>query len=393
MERSSQIRLGFPSRLSIGIRVQALCIWSLTVLGPLTGYVALAAEPSGEMRISRRQRLEAASSSIPLGQLQEHHAAEVRDVVNNPSFYRQMPPRMMNCDPQLLTYLIRRPEVMVNIWEMIGITNIQAQRTGTNTFYANDGAGTTCNCELIHSSDSVHIYYGTGNYEGILAPRPITGRVVCVVHSRPQPNPQAHSGFLVQGTMDVFMKVDNLGADLLTRTLGPLVGKVTEHNYDETSRFVCQLSEFCAANPGASQQIAGQLSVRDETAGREFSQIAARIAMRKHALRSNPQQPSRLAQQPSQSSQPEIVVFSDQPGEALRTLGQVRLATLPDLELQAATDDADSSGNYAEVLQPAELAASRPVPTDQDSTQAAGAGNFQRQSDLRPSKPGPKPRR
>ena len=127
---------------------------------------------------------------------------------------------------------------------MLGISNITAYRTGGNTFFADDGAGTKCNCELIHSVDGLHIYYGTGIYEGFHhSTRQGPGGVLAPV--RGPAAPQTHSGQVVHGTMDLFLKLDNLGADLLTRTLGPLVGKVTDHNFNESTRFVCQLSEIC----------------------------------------------------------------------------------------------------------------------------------------------------
>ncbi len=67
-----------------------------------------------------------------------------------------------------------------------------------------------------------------------MAARDVNGRCVCVLHSN---NGTSRSGEpTVTVTMDVFMKLDNFGADLLTRTLGPLVGKTADYNFVESAK-------------------------------------------------------------------------------------------------------------------------------------------------------------
>lgn len=282
-------------------------------------------EPFAENMLNRRARMETAIQSIPLDRLDRNASEAIRDVLNNPSFFRQMPQKTVDCDPQLLTFMVRHPEVMVNIWELVGITNITASRTGPNTFFADDGAGTKCNCELVYSDDSMHIYYGTGNYDGMLVPRTIKGRVVCVLRSQTNANESGHCGYCVQSNMDVFVKVDNLGADLLTRTLAPLVGRVTEHNFEETSKFVGQFSEFCAAYPKAVQNLAGHLNIRDDSIRQEFVAITARIG----GLQEKGQYSQTL---PGRQREDTRVVPVEVASDELReSLGHIQLATLPDL--------------------------------------------------------------
>jgi hypothetical protein len=282
---------------------------------------AAAAEPSENLFSNRRQLIESAIQTIPFQRMPDAYSTAVREVLENPSFIRQSHCDSLQCDPNLLNFLVRHPEVMVNIWELIGITNISAERTGTNTFSADDGAGTKCNCELIYSENDLHIYYGTGLYDGILVPRTIKGRVVCVLRSKSRPHGQSHSGHLIDGTMDVFLRVDNLGADLLTRTLGPMVGKITDHNYQETSRFVCQLSEVCAKHPQAAQSIAGQLNVHHESVRNEFAAIAAQISLQRRQRISAQNRTDTASQIASSDSDPNL----------RESLGSVQIATLPDV--------------------------------------------------------------
>ncbi|HAC90742.1 MAG TPA: hypothetical protein DCF63_08925 [Planctomycetaceae bacterium] len=305
----------------------------------------IAAEPSENLFSNRRQLIESAIQTIPFQRMPDGYSTAVREVLENPSFIRQSQCDSLQCDPNLLNFLVRHPEVMVNIWELIGITNISAERTGANTFSADDGAGTKCNCELIYSENDLHIYYGTGLYDGILVPRTIKGRVVCVLRSNSRPNAQSHSGHLIDGTMDVFLRVDNLGADLLTRTLGPMVGKITDHNYQETSRFVCQLSEVCAKHPQAAQSIAGQLNVHHESVRNEFAAIAAQISLQRRQRIS--------AQNRTDTASP--IAGSDSGATLRESLGSVQIATLPDVvpsanlvTASAAQASGKSTGSTAE---------------------------------------------
>ena len=296
--------------------------------------------------------MESAIKAIPLDRLDRTASDAIRDVLNNPSFFRQMPQRTLDCDPQLLTFMVRHPEVMVNIWELIGITNITASRTGPNTFFADDGAGTKCNCELVYSDDSLHVYYGTGNYEGMLVPRSIKGRVVCVLRSQSHPNGNGHCGYSVNSNMDVFVKVDNIGADLLTRTLGPLVGRVTEHNFEETSKFVGQFSEFCATYPKAVQNLASHLNIQDESIRQEFVAVTARIGRTQEQVRYTRASPGSV-------SQDGWLAPGEIASEELRdSLGHIHLATLPDLmatnglPVPSNAIDADKVDSEAGVAEP-----------------------------------------
>lgn len=257
----------------------ALLLFHIIVLHALVcGYsipVGRAAEPGGE-GISSREAKASAKRSIPFQRLNQNASQLVREVVENPSFFRRMPPQEIECNPEMFTFLVRRPEVMVNIWELMGITQVSTQRTSPFTFVAHDGVGTTAKCDLIYGDENLHIYYGTGDYDGSLTPRKVTGRCVCILQSRTASDDAG--GSAIAGTMDVFLKLDNLGADLLTRTLAPLVGKTADYNFIETAKFISQISQICINNPAAAQELASQLGNVDGAVRQEFASIAAKIA-------------------------------------------------------------------------------------------------------------------
>jgi hypothetical protein len=208
-------------------------------------------------------------------QLNRESQALVNDVIDKPSFFRRMPTQNIDCDPQMFQHLVRYPEVLVNIWDVMGITRVQVNRTGPYTFTADDGVGTTCKCDLVFGNENVHIYYGSGAYKGNMAPRQITGRCVCVLYSSTVLSDPNHP--MINGSMDVFLKLDNLGADLLTRTLSPLVGKTADYNFVESAKFLAQISQVCEHNPTGAQILASKLTKVQPPIRDEFARIAHRI--------------------------------------------------------------------------------------------------------------------
>jgi hypothetical protein len=264
--------LGDFMRTALLLYVCSICC---ALFAPQSRGGCRAADPIPEGVSSRDARL-SATRTIPYQRLTPQASELVRDVVENPSYFRRMPTQQIECNPDMFTFLVRRPEVMVNIWELMGITQVTTRRTSPLTFLANDGVGTTAKCDLIYGDEHLHIYYGVGNYDGTMAPRKLTGRCVCVLRSQSKKNVEGED--IVAGTMDVFLKLDNLGADLITRTLGSLVSKTADYNFVETARFMSQVSQICVYNPAAAQGLATQLSNVDGAVRQEFAAIAAKIA-------------------------------------------------------------------------------------------------------------------
>jgi hypothetical protein len=264
------------------VKISRVFGWLSCLLAIAFSLVAHADDDAGgEGESSHRSRREAIRV-VPFEKLNRRTAEVIRSVVENPSYYRRMPAQQIDCDPQMFTFLVRRPEVMVNIWEMMGITQVTAKRTGPYAFLANDGVGTSCKCELVYGSSDLHIYYGSGNYDGKMTPRGVTGRCVCILRSRTLVDADGNTN--VAGVMDVFLKLDNLGADLLTRTFAPLVGKTADYNFAETAKFISQISQVCTHNPAAAQGLAMKLDQVDDTVRAEFATIAAQIAANRSAF-------------------------------------------------------------------------------------------------------------
>ncbi len=298
-----------------------------------------AAEPAVPEGVSSREVRLQAARGVPIERLSSQVSGDVREVLDSPSYFRRMPSQQIACDPHMFTFLVRRPEVMVNIWEVMGITKVKAQRTSPFTFLADDGVGTACKCDLVFSNGNMHIYFGNGTYDGTMAPRKVTGRCVCILRTE---NHTVNVGSPnIVGTMDVFLKVDNFGADLLTRTIGPFVGKTADYNFVETAKFIAQISLVCQNNPSAAQALVGRLDRVDDATRREFGEIVTRIASTNADLDSQ--------------------LTRDDHSEPKETFAKLEVRqTVPPMDLQL-SDSAPVAGSQSELLlSPSAIRPSKP---------------------------------
>src|SRR4029079_4374284 len=102
-------------------------------------------------------------------------------VCERPTLFRRMPQKSMACDPAMHLFLMRNPEVVVNIWKLIGAASMTAERQGPYAWKGADGAGTNCDVELVYGTENVHIIYGDGYYEGPILKTKGTRRRVLVL--------------------------------------------------------------------------------------------------------------------------------------------------------------------------------------------------------------------
>lgn len=229
---------------------------------------------------STREMRDVATKTIPFNQLTPAATTQIRSVVDNASYFRRLPSETINCDPEMFTFLVRNPEVMVGIWDVMGITRVTLNRIAQYQLAGDDGAGTTCKMDLIFGDDTTHIYAVTGSYKGNLWAKELIGNSIVLIHNSPAVQPNGSVSPTIQVTMDVFLKLENIGADLIVRTLGPLVNKSADSNFVECIAFVEQVSQVAANNPVGLQNLAGRLKGVDPHTRDQFIQTTKVIAAR-----------------------------------------------------------------------------------------------------------------
>ena len=236
----------------------------------------VAAEPPATERASSsllaRQQV---IRSIPFDQLSDVKRSKLEEIIHRPSLYRRLPVQVSDCDQQLFTFLVRNPEVVINMWQLMGATKIQFQRSGPYHFTFSDGAGTVSRIELVYGTPDLHIFYAEGSYSGPLITRPVRGRCVMVLNTS---HPQQQGRQYLASRLDVFLQVDHLGVEWLAKTLHPLLGATVDKNYADTIRFIGQLSRASARNRAGIERLTARLTRLDPAVRTRFGKIVAQIA-------------------------------------------------------------------------------------------------------------------
>lgn len=225
-----------------------------------------------------RQSQQDALNSIPWQELNGEGKRKIQEIVDSPSLYRRLPKYKISCDPQFHIFSLRNPETIVNMWQVFGVTTMGLRRTGPYNFVGNDGAGTDCTAELIYGDNQRHIYVGSGTYEGPVFKRKITGRCVAILKTDAT---LGESQVELTDQLDIFIKIDNLGADLITKTLHPLVGRTADHNFRETLVFLQAFSDSAVQDPQRVSYLGDKLQQVEPSVQSQFQQVVSTIGVRK----------------------------------------------------------------------------------------------------------------
>lgn len=240
-----------------------------------------AMEPSAETAASASadsQTRRQAIASLPLARLTPAASQRILSIAESPTIYRRLPAQAIPCDRDLFVFLARNPEILVGMWDLMGITKVQTQRVGPYELTAQDGSGTTCRVDLVYGDANLHVFVADGYYDGPLVGKPIHGRGVFVLRSSYAES--SSGGTTVTGTLDCFVQFDNLGADLVARTLSGLIGRSADNNFEETARFVAQVSQASQHNTPAMIDVASRLPQVASPTKQEFADLITRIARR-----------------------------------------------------------------------------------------------------------------
>jgi len=223
------------------------------------------ASPEGDGSMATRR---AATQLVPFNQLTPAARAKLNEVVSRPTIFRRLPVQTIESDPDMYVFLVRHPEVIVDIWKMMGVSQAEMKRTGPFTFTASDGVGTESTCELVYGRSDRHIYYGEGLYDGNSFGGKVRGKCVLILSSG------YHKG--ADGTphvthqMDVFLKLERGGMEWMARTFFPLVAKTTDYNFVEASHFLTKLSRAAESNGPGIQRMAERMTSLDPEVRKQF---------------------------------------------------------------------------------------------------------------------------
>ena len=227
---------------------------------------------------SSREARDEAMRAIPYNQLDRHSRVKVGSVLANTTIYRRLAPQTIECDAELFVFLIEHPDLVVNMWEVLGVSEVELVRTGEQVFDAGDKAGTRGHIEYLYGDAQTHLIYADGTYTGSVLPRPVHGRCVILLRSS-----YARTGDgrpVVRTNIDAFLHLENVGVGMLAKTFQPLVTTSADHNFRETTHFLASVHRAAETNYAGMQRMAQKLNKIDDADRQEFSDLTTQLAVR-----------------------------------------------------------------------------------------------------------------
>jgi hypothetical protein len=228
-------------------------------------------------RESRRRALEA----LPLNRIPEPQRKAIEPCLRSATLYRRLPVETVACDAELLNFALARPEAIVDIWRVLGISRLSLDPVGPRQWKLSDGYGTTGVLRLVHQErqgrGGLLVFHGRGVYTGPLSPKNLTGSCVLLVrHGPAMPAVDGRERQMIQ--IDSFLDMDGVGLEIVTRTLQPIIVRSAASNLHEICLFMTTLSDSARTNPEGVAQLAGRLQQTDAADRQTLATIARRAA-------------------------------------------------------------------------------------------------------------------
>jgi hypothetical protein len=232
---------------------------------------------------SDRSARDEAIRTIPWKRLADPQRRKLQTVVQNASMYRRLPTRVIDCDPDLFTFLLRHPEIVVNVWQLMGVSNVTMQRVSNQAYQANDGAGTTGNVCYLYTdwgqdARNLVVVYADGAYDGKPFIKPLRAQSVILLQSGAVQETNGRNYVSVR--IDSFVHIEQLGVELIARTVQPWINQTADRNFIETLGFVSTFSQTAEKNPQGMQRLASRLQTVDVPTRDELVQLCYRAAQR-----------------------------------------------------------------------------------------------------------------
>ena len=221
---------------------------------------------------------EAAIQSIPFEKLKRADRDRISKLLQERSIYRRLPVHVAQCDPKFYEFCLNNPDLVINIWQVFDITDLEMKKVDENKYWGRDDEGTEGTVEFLYHDHERTVIYIEGQYDGPITPKPVAGRALMVLRSGFIRNTDGK--YYATSQLDTFTQIDNVAIDFFTRTLQPLLGRIADNNFVQTSAFIGSLSRTAEANPNGVKGLSEELKAIDDVTRGEFVEVVDGVASR-----------------------------------------------------------------------------------------------------------------
>ena len=241
------------------------------------------------------QEMQASLKKLPWDELSSATQAKIKQVAAGSPLFRRFPQQTVYADPEIYTFLLRHPDMVIGFWEHWGATQLSLREVRENHFVLKETTGTTAAIEVLHRTGDLCIVYAKGEYRGPLITKTYPGEVILIL--RTQLTRDSMNEPMIVCDLDALVQINSLGADVLAKMFFTSLAKIADSNFEVTVYFVSQVSKAASHNAAALKGSAEEVSSIRQEIFVDFCDVVDRAAMR--FARRN--QPTPLA-----SKQPEL---------------------------------------------------------------------------------------
>jgi hypothetical protein len=232
---------------------------------------------------SKQTARDEAVRAIPWRQIDPQHRRAAEHVVKNASIYRRLPTRIIDCDPDMFTFLVQHPEVVIDVWRVMGLSQVALERMPNGAYRGTDGAGTTGTVRFLsadwgQNAQNRAVVFAEGAYDGKPFVKPIKAQSVLLLRSGAVQ--ETNGRHYVTVRIDSFVRIEQLGIELVAKTIQPWISKTADYNFLETLTFVSNFSRTAEQNPAGIERLATQLPSIDEPTRKALVALSFRTAQR-----------------------------------------------------------------------------------------------------------------
>ena len=127
-------------------------------------------------------------------------------------------------------------------------------------------------------AQNLAVVYADGAYDGKPFIKPLRAQSVIVLQSGAVQETNGRNYVSVR--VDSFVHIEQVGVELVAKTVQPWINKTADRNFIETLGFVSTFSQTAEKNPQGMQRLAARLRTVDEPTRDELVHLCYRAAQR-----------------------------------------------------------------------------------------------------------------
>jgi|GEM_PF-4223606 len=213
---------------------------------------------------------------IPKDKLQDSDKKLLASVVENIDIFRRLPTKSVVSDHDLYRFSLENPDLIVAIWQKMGIKKITITQDDEGWFNFTEGTASKGRFKFLHQSANLHVLYGEGKYSPKWMLTPISGKFVVVLRSGYWIDDKKKKCIISR--LYAYGSLPLGGGNLLATTLKPAYFPIMDENFKQCVAFVARLGDTAKRNAEGMAELIESLDEVSEVKREKMTQITSDLA-------------------------------------------------------------------------------------------------------------------